>query len=139
MNEQQVPKKVSSRLKGWFITFWGFTICYYVIGIGGVFASTMVAANSTTPETAKIYGIISALCIAFIGFIQPNQKYRKYVIAWRFLDEKVNLYRHSLITINELLNGMAVAEKMLDQIETDTGKQTTPLVETKVQDNKMLH
>ena len=127
MNEQQVPKEVSSRLNGWFITFWIFTICHYVIGIGGVFASTMVADNSTSPETTKIFGIISALCIAFIGFIQPDQKYRKFVIAWRILDEKVNLYKHGIITINELIEGMAIAEKTLDQIEREAGKQTAPV------------
>lgn len=126
MNEQQIPKEVSNRLKGWFITFWVFTICHYVIGIGGVFASTMVAANSTTPEITKVYGIISALCIAFIGFIQPDQKYRKYVIAWRILDEKVNRYKHSLIKIEELIEGMAVAERTLDQIERDVERQRTP-------------
>ena len=124
MNEQEIPKNVKKRLEGWFTTFWAFTICHYLFGIGGVFASTMVAAAPDT-ATSRVYGIISAICIAFIGFIQPDQKYRKYVVAWRMLDEKVNLYRHGLIKIDELIAGMTAAEKALDQIERETASPRT--------------
>lgn len=127
MDEQEVPKNVKKRLNGWFATFWAFTICHYLFGIGGVFASTMVAASPDT-ATSRVYGIISAICIAFIGFIQPDQKYRKYVVAWRILDEKVNLFRHGLIEIDTLISGMTAAEKALDQIERETAvpKTLTP-------------
>lgn len=127
MDEQEVPKNVKKRLNGWFATFGAFTICHYLFGIGGVFASTMVAASPDT-ATSMVYGIISAICIAFIGFIQPDQKYRKYVVAWRMLDEKVNLFRHGLIKIDALISGMTAAEKALDQIERETAvpKTLTP-------------
>lgn len=118
MDEQPIPKAVNSRLNGWFTTFWAFTICHYLFGIGGVLAST-IAASTGDPKTQKIAGVISAVCIAIIGFVKPDEKYRKHVIAWRILDEKVNLYRHGLIHLKELIDGMSLAEKTLDQLERD--------------------
>jgi hypothetical protein len=131
MEERPIPEKVERRLNGWFTTFWVFTICHYLFGIGGVLASTIVAATAKTdPETARIAGIISAICIAIIGFIKPEEKYRKHVIAWRILDEKVNLYRHGLIEIKDLILGMALAEKTLDQIEREAGNLREPNLAT---------
>ncbi len=121
MEEQKIPSAVQKRLDGWFTTFWAFTICHYLFGIGGVLASTIVAASSDT-HTQKIAGIISAVCIAIVGFVQPDQKYRKFVIAWRLLDEKVNKYRYNLISVGDLVDGMALAEKTLDQLERETSR-----------------
>ena len=39
----------------------------------------------------------------------------------------VFLYKNGIITINELIEGMAIAEKTLDQIEREAGKQTAPV------------
>lgn len=116
MNE--VPTHVLKRLNGWFYSFWGFTICHYLFGIAGVLCSTIAAAS--TGDAVKVFSVIASGCMAFVGFVQPDRQYRKYVIAWRLLDEKVNLYRHGLIEIRELLEGMAGAERALDQIERDT-------------------
>ena len=121
--EYEVPLAVKKRLKGWFSTFWIFTICHYLFGIGGVLASTIVAATANSNQndnTAKIAGVISAICMAIIGFVKPEEKYRKHVIAWRILDAKVNLYRHGYITLKELIEGMNIAEKTLDQLERDS-------------------
>ncbi len=136
MEERQIPKEVQKRLNGWFTTFWGFTICHYLFGLGGVLASTIVAATAKTdPDLARNAGIISAVCIAIIGFLKPDEKYRKYVIAWRLLDEKVNLYRHGLIEINDLIFGMVLAEKALDQIERETGVLREPNLTTQATNN----
>ena len=120
MEERPIPKSVSARLNGWFITFWGFTICHYLFGIGGVLASTIAAVDS---DASKVAGTIAAVCIAFIGFVKPDEKYRKFVTSWRILDEKVNLYRYGLIEIEDLVSGMALAEKTLDQLEKEIGNK----------------
>jgi ABC-type anion transport system duplicated permease subunit len=122
MDERPIPKAVKKRLNGWFTTFWIFTICHYLFGIGGVLAST-IAASANDTNTTRIAGVIAAVCIAVIGFIKPDEKYRKNVIAWRLLDEKVNQYRYGIIEIKELITGMALAEKTLDQMERETGAQ----------------
>ena len=115
---KDIPSEVQKRLDGWFYSFWGFTICYYLFGISGVLCSTIAAASEG--HAVKVFTVIASGCMAFVGFVQPDRQYRKYVIAWRLLDEKVNLYKHGLIEVKELLEGMAGAERALDQIERDT-------------------
>lgn len=114
MNEQAIPKKVQRRLKNWFYAFNFFIFGYYIVGVGGVLASA-ISAGYHKPSS----GVISACCIAVLAFVKTEERYRKYVVAWRFLDRKVNQYRHNLITIVELLKGMKDAERKLDKMETD--------------------
>jgi hypothetical protein len=110
---QVVPLFVKKRLNGWFIAFWGFTICRYLFGIGGILAAT-IAAVSTNTDARTYFSVIAAICIAIIGFVKPDDSYRRHVVAWRYLDAKVNLYAYRLISIKELLNAMSEAEQMID-------------------------
>ncbi len=121
MEEQIIPKTVQKRLNGWFNAFWFFILCYYIVGVGGVLASAMSVGY---PDFSKPLGVVSACCIAFLAFMKPEERYRKHVIAWRLLDAKVNLYRYNLINIEQLIEGMALAESTLDQMERDAAAGT---------------
>jgi hypothetical protein len=113
---QAVPAFVKKRLNGWFIAFWGFTVCRYLFGIGGIVAAT-IAAVSTNADARTYFSVIAAICIAIIGFVKPDDSYRRHIVAWRYLDAKVNLYTYRLISIKELLNAMSEAEQMIDLTE----------------------
>jgi hypothetical protein len=110
---QAVPSFVKKRLDGWFIAVWGFTLCRYLFGIGGILAAT-IAAVSTNADARTYFSVIAAICIAIIGFVKPDDSYRRHLVAWRYLDAKVNLYTYRLISIKELLNAMSEAEQMID-------------------------
>jgi hypothetical protein len=110
---QAVPSFVKKRLDGWFIAVWGFTVCRYLFGIGGILAAT-IAAVSTNADARTYFSVIAAICIAVIGFVKPDDSYRRHLVAWRYLDAKVNLYTYRLISIKELLNAMSEAEQMID-------------------------
>ena len=116
----RVPEEVKKRLKGWFFTFWGCTLCHYLCGIGGVLAAAIAASASDNPSIVKVAGIIGAVCVSVLGFVQPERQSRKYVAAWRILDEKVNLYKYAQLPLKELIAGMSAAEQMLDQSERET-------------------
>ncbi|MGZ5432139.1 MAG: hypothetical protein ACXW5U_30445 [Thermoanaerobaculia bacterium] len=131
MPENQVPTEVKNRLHGWFKTFWAFPICHYTFGIGGVLASTIAASSrtegsATGVSTVQVAGVVAAVCMAVIGFVRPEEKYRRYVVAWRLLDEKVNLYRHGFIDLKVLIEGMTAAERAIDQIERETRVPGSP-------------
>jgi hypothetical protein len=121
MEEQIIPQTVQKRLNGWFNAFWFFILCYYIVGVGGVLAS---AISVGYPNYSKPMGVVSACCIAFLAFMKPEERYRKHVIAWRLLDAKVNSYRYNLINIEQLIEGMALAESTLDQMERDAAAGT---------------
>ncbi|MBI3800226.1 MAG: hypothetical protein HY268_25035 [Deltaproteobacteria bacterium] len=116
----RVPEEVKKRLKGWFYTAWGCTLCHYFCGIGGVLAAAIAAAASDNPSLVKVAGISGAVCVSVLGFVQPARHARKYVRAWRVLDEKVNLFKYAQLPLQELIEGMSAAEQMLDQSERDT-------------------
>jgi len=60
-------------LDGWFTTFWIFTICHYLFGIGRVLASTIAAPVAKEgSDLSRVAGIIAAICIAIIGFLKPD-------------------------------------------------------------------
>ena len=116
IEEQKIPVAVQSRLNGWFYAFWGFTICHYLFGIGGVIASCL-AASTTDKTTQQVAGVIGAMCVSIIGFVQPDRRFRQYVTAWRLLDNKVNLFRYNLITPKQLIDTMDLSEKIIGQFE----------------------
>ncbi|MFA6086538.1 hypothetical protein [Mucilaginibacter sp.] len=120
---QAIPLFVRKRLRGWFIAFWGFTVCRYLFGIGGVLAST-IAAVSADAGIRTYCSVIAAICIAIIGFVKPDDSYRRHVVAWRYLDAKANLYAYKLISIKELLNAMSEAEQMIDLTERNITTNT---------------
>lgn len=110
---QALPSFVKKRLDSWYIALCGFAICRYLFGIGGILAAT-IAAVSTNGDARTYFSVIAAICIAIIGFVKPDDSYRRRVVAWRYLDAKVNLYKYRLISIKELLNAMSEAEQMID-------------------------
>jgi len=116
----RVPEEVKKRLKGWCYTFWGCTLCHYLCGIGGVLAAAVAASASDNPSIVKGAGIIGAVCVSILGFVQPERQSRKYMTAWRLLDEKVNLFKYAQLPLKELIAGMSAAEQMLDQSERET-------------------
>ncbi|MDB5062678.1 MAG: hypothetical protein JWP67_2521 [Mucilaginibacter sp.] len=115
---QAVPSFVKKRLDSWYIAIWGFAICRYLFGIGGILAAT-IAAVSTNADARTYFSVIAAICIAIIGFVKPDDSYRRHVVAWRYLDAKVNLYTYRLISIKELLNAMSEAEQMIDLTQSN--------------------
>src|SRR5262245_21805148 len=95
----RVPDEVKKRLKGWFIRAWGCTLCHYLCGIGGILAATTAAAASDNPSLVKGAGIIGAVCVSVLGFVQPARHARTYMTAWRVLDEKVNLFKYAQLPL----------------------------------------
>jgi hypothetical protein len=116
----RVPEEVKKRLKGWFYTCWGCTLCHYLCGMGGVLAAAVAASASDNPAIVKVAGITGAVCASVLAFVQPERQSRKYMTAWRLLDEKVNLYKYAQLPLKELIAGMSAAEQMLDQSERET-------------------
>lgn len=123
MDVEQLKKRVEKRMNQWFYMFWSFTIIHYTIGVVGIVASVTASATGN-PTRRKIAGVISAFCIAVIGFIQPEKQYRKFVIAWRILDGKYMDFLAGAIDEKGLSEGLKEAENSLDKFESQTGNRT---------------
>src|SRR5262245_24260002 len=97
----RVPEEVKKRLAGWFFRARGCTLCHYLCGLGGLLAATIAAAASDHPALVKVAGISGAVCVSVLGFVQPGRHARKYMTAWRVLDEKVNLFKYAQLPLKE--------------------------------------
>jgi len=83
-----LPEDVANRLKAWH-GLWRWSAAYhYIFGILGVAASSLAAVNfgPSYATNSKVLAAIAAVCLAVLGFDQPDRHYQKFVRAWRALD-----------------------------------------------------
>jgi hypothetical protein len=112
-----VPEEVQARVKAWHTLFMRATYSHYAFGILGVAASAISAA--TDGGISKALAAVSAICIAVLGFAQPDRKYVKFVRAWRILDVAALRYRYGKITLDELLEAVEHGEQTITDFEQD--------------------
>ena len=92
-------------------------IFYYFLGGVGVATSALAAAFPS--ETSRYLSVISAVCIALLGFTQPEKKYIKFVRAWRILDIAAMRYRYGIISINSLFDALERGEQSITEFEQE--------------------
>lgn len=114
---KEIPPEIKKRHRTWQVFFEGYTSIHYIVGVVGVIASVLSATQASKETNDPLFGIISAACIAILGFVQPDKQYRKYVNAWRILDRGINQYRHGLIDIKDLVASLNRAESSINRHE----------------------
>ena len=75
------PERVKKRLDAWKTAFKNARRVYFSIGILGASVSAIAATDIL--HSSQILSAIAAVCFAILGFAQPEQRYLKYVRAWR--------------------------------------------------------
>ncbi len=72
----EVSRAIQSSIKNWYAWYMVVGVVHYTIGIIGLLAATLVASGSTflTSQQTAIAGIVSAICIGVVGFVQPGAK-----------------------------------------------------------------
>lgn len=125
MNDKCMPKELPTEIKHrkntWF--FWynfNYSI-HYIVGVLGVASSSIAAAEidilSINPNH---FAAISTVCIAVLGFIKPDKEYRKYVAAWRLLDNAANNYKYLDTDKQQLFKAMNEGEMIIKEHEDKT-------------------
>ena len=64
---------------------------YYSLGITGVICST-IAATNLSASLSQSLSVVSATCLAIIGFARPEAKYRNMIRAWGELKSARDVY-----------------------------------------------
>jgi len=114
-----VPPEIEDRLKAWGRYFHGASIWHYILGVTGVIASTLAAAQITDWVTTTA-GIVSAAAMAIIGFVRPETRYTKFVRAWRILDIAVMRFKSGLLDLKGLIDQLERAEDSIGEAEQPT-------------------
>ncbi len=103
-NPLELPKEIETRLRSWQSLYMRGNTFYYFFGGLGVATSGLAAAFPS--EVSRYLSVVSAVCIALLGFTQPEKKYIKFVRAWRILDIAAVRYRYRIISINALFDAL---------------------------------
>jgi len=133
---REVPEDIERRLAAWR-TYWKRAVAMrYLVGIVGITDSCIAAANFE--DYSQFAAIISALCIGVLGFVQPEQKYLKFIQAWRRLDSSMMKFKFGQIEIGALLQAVEDSESIITEIEKETRKTTTEIPTNPTTDDKHL-
>ncbi len=81
-------------------------------------------------ETSRYLSVISAVCIALLGFTQPEKKYIKFVRAWRILDIAAMRYRYKIIHIVSLFDALERGEQSITEFEQEISSKGTQEITT---------
>ena len=113
-----VPLEVRARIEAWYALFTRAMYSHYFFGVVGVAAATISAA--TGGAMGKALAAASAICLAVLGFVQPDRKYLKFSRAWSILDVAALRYRYGEATLAELMDALDHGEQVITEFEQDT-------------------
>jgi hypothetical protein len=115
-----IPPDVAERLQQWRRLWTNAAHGHYYVGVASVAASTLAAViGGFHAPTGQVLAGIGAVLTAAIGFLKPEQKYVKFVRAWRILDVAVMKYRAGIIDREALINAVAEGEASITRVEED--------------------
>lgn len=132
----KLPEEVESRLCSWQRLYMRGNTFYYIFGGLGVATSGLAAAFPS--ETSRYLSVVSAVCIALLGFTQPEKKYIKFVRAWRILDIAAMRYRYKLIPISSLLDALERGEQSITEFEQEISSKGTQQIITGATEPKII-
>ena len=127
---RKVPEEVEARVNAWYRMFNFASRTHYVVGVLGVACSALAASDVV--GASQILAAISAVCIAILGFAQPEKKYLKFVRAWRVLDAAVLKYKYGKIDLDVLLEKLERGEQLITEVERDELRKPSKSIETKL-------
>jgi hypothetical protein len=111
-NEADLLAIVDARISKWS-RWWHFHMNFhYSLGIIGVISSTLAASTLFPAPTPQVFSLISATCIAIIGFVRPEAKYRNLVKAWSELKAAKETFLFQTDERSELLRALRDCQKI---------------------------
>ena len=111
-----IPPEILQRLHAWLWLFKLANRAHYIVGIVGVASSALAASAIFYPVWCSV---TSAICLATLGFAQPQRVYLKFVRAWRILDIAALRYRYGNLNQAELFAALVQAEAAISESESE--------------------
>ena len=116
-SEDEFLETVNLRLGIWKKIWIFFIVSHFFLGIIGVVCSSIAASNLFEAPAPQYLSLVSALCIAVIGFMRPESRYRSFVRAWRELKAAKDKYLYRTESRDELLRVLHESEKVATEDE----------------------
>jgi len=120
----QVLGKISRRHYAWFRYFQLWRATFWTCGIVGVGASVMAAAEKVSGTGAPYFAVVSSLCFAVIGFMNPQRRANAYVSAWRVLGTTLLRHEAGQCDISDVIAAMDRGEAAIGEADAATPTPT---------------
>ena len=108
-----VPDEIAKRLASWSRISIRLATAQYMIGIFGVACGATAAAAGG--ELGRYLAAASGVCTAILGFARPEQRYLRFISAWRVLDHAIMKFKLGRADIDELLAAVNTGETLLTE------------------------
>ncbi len=116
---KKVPEEIQERLDQWR-GLWSWSAGYhYFVGVVGVTASSLATIDFGIDLVPKLLAAAAAVCLAVLGFVQPDRRYQKFVRAWRTLDPVVLRYKYGEATIDDVFDALQRGESIISEYEQE--------------------
>ena len=83
---ENIVARVDKRLNIWNFLWLSFVSLYFILGTTSVALSAIAATDILEPKTRQWFSVGAAVCVALLGFLRPEVRFRNIVRAWRELD-----------------------------------------------------
>jgi hypothetical protein len=91
-----------------------------------------MAASKLFESASPYFALLSSVCIAVIGFTNPQRRANGYVAAWRIVGTGLLRYEAGESTLADLISAIERGEAHIGEIDsTDTNKFRRHLPEEK--------
>jgi hypothetical protein len=111
-----VVDKISDRHAAWFKYFRRWRAIFWGCGILAATASAL-AASSVAGTAAPYFAVLSSICIAILGFTNPQRRANGYVAAWRIVGSALLRYAAGDASVSDLVSAVDRGEAIIGEID----------------------
>lgn len=109
--------KIESRRDAWRAYFRGWRMLFWTCGVLGVAASVLAAAEKVTGISAPYFAALSSVCMALIGFTNPQRRAIAYLRAWRLLDGALLRHEAGNLGLSDLVETVERGESIIAEAD----------------------
>ena len=124
LNANKVPEAISLRHASWSRICTRLSVAQYMVGIVGVACGALAAAVGG--DYGRYLAAASGVCTAGLGFSRPEQRYLRFIRAWRVLDLAIMKFRLGKADLDALLAAVERGEALLTESQEAGAKPTEP-------------
>lgn len=110
-----VIDKIAKRHGAWFRYFRSWRSLFWACGVTAAAASALAAAE--LGKTSPYFALLSSLCIAVLGFTNPQRPAHAYATAWRRLGSALLRYEANECKLTDVILAVDQGEAAIAEVD----------------------
>ena len=111
-SDAELVNDVERRLRIWFRQYLIWNRLYWVLGLVGGVSAVIAAAKGVAG-----FAVTASVCIAIIGFLNPQRQAYRFIGAWRNLNHALISFSYKKIERDALIDALRDSELILEAAE----------------------